>query len=97
MILKKIIFELFAKNNQENGSLYLQITRGFSKRVQIIEKNIEATIFAKINPLLGDVKKKSKSNLSNHYRRHSLEKMRHQVNRLNCRKYGQAKSFGFRF
>ena len=55
--IKKIIFELFAKNNQENGSLYLQITRGFSKRVQIIEKNIEATIFAKINPLLGDVKK----------------------------------------
>lgn len=55
--IKKIIFELFTKNNQENGSLYLQITRGFSKRVQIIEKNIEATIFAKINPLLGDVKK----------------------------------------
>ncbi|MFT4718263.1 MAG: D-alanine transaminase, partial [Rickettsiales bacterium] len=55
--IEKIIFELFAKNNQENGSLYLQITRGFSKRVQIIEKNIEATIFAKINPLLGDVKK----------------------------------------
>lgn len=55
--IEKIIFELFAKNNQENGSLYLQITRGFSKRVQIIEKNIEATIFAKINSLLGDIKK----------------------------------------
>jgi D-alanine transaminase len=55
--IEEIIIKLFAKNNQKDGSVYLQITRGFSKRTQIIEKNIKPTIFAKINSLIGNISK----------------------------------------
>lgn len=59
--IQKIIIELFIKNNQENGAVYIQITRGFSKRTQIIEKNLQPTIFAKINPIQNNISKLPKA------------------------------------
>lgn len=53
--IKNIILELFVQNNQKNGSVYLQITRGFNKRTQIIESNIAPTIFIKTIPLSNNI------------------------------------------
>jgi D-alanine transaminase len=58
--IKEIILDLFDKNNQQTGSVYLQITRGFSERTQLIPKNNTATFFAKTSPLLSDITQISK-------------------------------------
>jgi len=57
LAIKEIILKLFAKNKQKNGVVYLQITRGFNKRTQAIEKNLKPTIFAKINQLTSSIAK----------------------------------------
>jgi D-alanine transaminase len=59
--IEKIILELFSKNNQKKGSVYLQITRGFNKRTQLIEQNLKSTIFAKISPLTTNISKLPKA------------------------------------
>lgn len=49
--INDIILELISKNKKNNAAIYLQITRGFNERSQLIEKNLKATIFAKIIPI----------------------------------------------
>jgi D-alanine transaminase len=49
--LEQIILELFAKNNLQDGSVYLQITRGVTNRQQIFPTNITPTITATVSPL----------------------------------------------
>ena len=38
------ILELFAKNNMDNGFVYLQVTRGVAKRNQLIVEGISPTV-----------------------------------------------------
>jgi D-alanine transaminase len=49
--LEKMILELFAKNNLAEGSVYLQITRGWVSRQQGIPKDLNPTITATVSPL----------------------------------------------
>ncbi|MES2678117.1 MAG: aminotransferase class IV [Pseudomonadota bacterium] len=49
--LEKIIFELFAKNNLSDGSVYLQITRGVAPRQPFLPQDCFATICATVLPL----------------------------------------------
>jgi D-alanine transaminase len=46
-----ISLELFARNNLESGSVYLQVTRGRSERIQILPPNLEPTIIATVSTL----------------------------------------------
>lgn len=48
--LKKIMIDLFEKNQLRQGSCYLQITRGVHNRVQDCPNNIQPTICATISP-----------------------------------------------
>lgn len=48
--LKKVQFELFAKNKMEAGTCYMQITRGAGNRVPWLPKNIQPTISATASP-----------------------------------------------
>ncbi|MBU6141338.1 MAG: aminotransferase class IV [Proteobacteria bacterium] len=47
--LKKIQFELFAKNNLSAGTCYIQITRGAANRTPWFPKNIQPTISATVS------------------------------------------------
>ncbi|MFT6106336.1 MAG: D-alanine transaminase [Rickettsiales bacterium] len=49
--ITKIILDLFLKNNLNEGSIYLQITRGKSPRQQGFPKNYPPTIVATVLPL----------------------------------------------
>lgn len=49
--LREIILELFAKNNLQDGSVYLQITRGVAPRQQVFPTNYTATITATVSPI----------------------------------------------
>ncbi len=49
--LREIILELFAKNNLQDGSVYLQITRGVAPRQQTFPTNYTTTITATVSPL----------------------------------------------
>jgi D-alanine transaminase len=49
--IKEIILELFAQNNLNTGSIYLQITRGNSPRNLTLPKNIEPTFIATVSPV----------------------------------------------
>ncbi len=49
--LTKIILELFKQNNIDNGSVYLQITRGVAKRNQTFSKNISPSLIITVSPL----------------------------------------------
>lgn len=46
--LKKITFELFSRNNLQNGFCYLQITRGQHMRVPQCPQNLKPTIVATV-------------------------------------------------
>ncbi len=48
--LKKIQLDLFAKNNLDAGTCYMQITRGASARVPYVPKNLQPTISATVSP-----------------------------------------------
>jgi D-alanine transaminase len=48
--LEELQLELFAQNNLDAGTCYIQITRGVAKRVPNFPKNINATISATISP-----------------------------------------------
>lgn len=48
--LKKIQFDLFAKNNLDAGTCYMQITRGATPRVPFVPKNLQPTISATVSP-----------------------------------------------
>lgn len=49
--LTEIFLTLFKKNNLDNGSVYLQITRGAAPRNQLFPKNCMPTIVAIVSPL----------------------------------------------
>ena len=49
--LKKIILDLFSQNNLSDGSVYLQITRGFASRQQAFPPNYTPTISITVSPL----------------------------------------------
>lgn len=46
--LRNLQLELFAKNNLQAGTCYMQITRGFANRVPYLPKNTQATISATV-------------------------------------------------
>lgn len=48
--LTKIISELFAKNNLNDGSLYMQITRGATNRIPWCPQGLEPTIVMTVSP-----------------------------------------------
>lgn len=48
--LKKIQLELFAHNNLQAGTCYIQITRGATNRVPWVPKNLKPTISATVSP-----------------------------------------------
>lgn len=48
--LKKIQLDLFAKNNFDAGTCYIQITRGATNRVPWMPKNLQPTISATVSP-----------------------------------------------
>lgn len=54
---EKFILELFAKNNLNEGSIYLQITRGSAPRWPTIPEGTTPTIVATVSPLKKDSKK----------------------------------------
>jgi len=47
---KKIQFELFAKNNLDAGTCYMQVTRGATNRVPWMPKDLRPTISATVSP-----------------------------------------------
>jgi D-alanine transaminase len=48
--IEKIALELFAKNAMENGSVYMQITRGQANRMPWLPKDIEPSIIMTVSP-----------------------------------------------
>lgn len=48
--LKKIQFELFARNKMADGTCYMQITRGQTNRIPYCPKNLIPTICATVSP-----------------------------------------------
>ena len=62
--LQKIILQLFVKNNLNDGSVYLQVTRGGGVRQQNIPKDYLATVVATVSPLKNFNQEKLESGLS---------------------------------
>jgi D-alanine transaminase len=48
--LRKLQFDLFAKNNLTSGTCYIQITRGATNRVPYFPKDLKPTISATVSP-----------------------------------------------
>ena len=48
--IKEMQLELFSRNKMEGGTCYIQITRGATKRVPWIPKNLQPTISATVSP-----------------------------------------------